>query len=98
MACGFWTRMGMKYSSGPQVPTMAKDGPDSVEIRSRAGDGRQFSPSAARNCACFGRTRVSTSRIGPLDSRLQKRGGEQWALETPRLVYDSKTLAALGRA
>ena len=38
----------MKYSSGPQVPTMPKDGPDSV--RSRAGDARQFSPSAARNC------------------------------------------------
>src|SRR4029077_7752013 len=49
MACGFWTRMGMKYSSGPQVPTMPKDGPDSVEVRSRAGDARQFSPSAARN-------------------------------------------------
>jgi hypothetical protein len=28
----------MKYSSGPQVPTMPKDGPDSVEVRSRAGD------------------------------------------------------------
>ena len=40
----------MKYSSGPQVPTMPKDGPDSVEVRSRAGDARQFSPSAARNC------------------------------------------------
>jgi len=40
----------MKYSSGPQVPTMPKDGPNSVELRSRAGDARQFSPSAARNC------------------------------------------------
>ena len=40
----------MKYSSGPQVPTMPKDGPNSVEVRSRAGDARQFSPSAARNC------------------------------------------------
>ena len=40
----------MKYSSGPQVPTMPKDGPDSVEVRSRGGDARQFSPSAARNC------------------------------------------------
>ena len=40
----------MKYSFGPQVPTMPKDGPDSVEVRSRAGDARQFSPSAARNC------------------------------------------------
>ena len=49
-ACGFWTRMGMKYSSGPQVLTMPKDGPDSVEVHSRAGDARQFSPSAARNC------------------------------------------------
>src|ERR1700741_664150 len=37
----FWT---------PQVPTMPRDGPDSVEVRSRAGDARQFSPSAARNC------------------------------------------------
>ena len=36
----FWT----------QVPTMPKEGPDSVEVRSRAGDARQFSPSAARNC------------------------------------------------
>lgn len=42
--------MGMKYSSGPQVPTMPKDGSDLVEVRSRAGDARQFSPSAARNC------------------------------------------------
>jgi hypothetical protein len=42
--------MGMKYSSGPQVPTMPKDGPNSVEVRSRAGDARQFFPSAARNC------------------------------------------------
>src|SRR6476620_4634947 len=50
MACEFWTRMGMKYCSGPQVPTMPKDGPNSVEVRSRAGDARQFSPSAARNC------------------------------------------------
>src|SRR6478672_8372468 len=50
MACEFWTGMGMKYSSGPQVPTMPKDGPNSVEVRSRAGDARQFSPSAARNC------------------------------------------------
>src|SRR4029078_9052627 len=50
MACGFWTRMGMKYSSGPQAPTMPKDGSDLVEVRSRAGDARQFSPSAARNC------------------------------------------------
>ena len=40
----------MKYSSGPQVPTMPKDGPNSVEARSRAGDARQFSPSVARNC------------------------------------------------
>ena len=40
----------MKYSSGPQVLTMPKDGPDSVEVRSRVGDARQFSPSAARNC------------------------------------------------
>ena len=40
----------MKYSSGPQVSTMPKDGPDSIEVRSRAGDARQFSPSAARNC------------------------------------------------
>ena len=39
----------MKYSSGPQVPTMPKDGSDLVEVRSRAGDARQFSPSAARN-------------------------------------------------
>ena len=38
----------MKYSSGPQMPTMPKDGPDSVS--SRAGDARQFSPSTARNC------------------------------------------------
>src|SRR6478752_4839898 len=50
MACEFWTRMEMKYSSGPQVSTMPKDGPDSIEVRSRAGDARQFSPSAARNC------------------------------------------------
>ena len=41
---------GMKYSSGPQVLTMPKDGPGSVEVRSRVGDARQFSPSAARNC------------------------------------------------
>ena len=40
----------MKYSSGRQVLTMPKDGPDSVEVRSRVGDARQFSPSAARNC------------------------------------------------
>jgi SAM-dependent methyltransferase len=40
----------MKYSSGPQVPTMPKHRPDLVEVRSRAGDARQFSPSAARNC------------------------------------------------
>ena len=40
----------MKCSFGPQVPTMPKDGPDPVEVRSRAGDARQFSPSAARNC------------------------------------------------
>ena len=40
--------MGMKYSSGPHVPTMPKDGPDSV--RGRVGDARGFSPSAARNC------------------------------------------------
>ena len=40
----------MKYSSGPQVPTMPKDSPDSVEVRSRVGNARQFSPSAARNC------------------------------------------------
>jgi Protein of unknown function (DUF938) len=46
----YWARMGLKYPSGPQVPTMPKDGPDSVEVRSRAGDARQFSPSAARNC------------------------------------------------
>ena len=44
MACEFWTRMEMKCSFGPQVPTMPKDGPDSVEVRSRAGDARQFSP------------------------------------------------------
>src|SRR4030067_857302 len=50
MACGFWTRMGRKDTSGPHVPAMPKDGPDSVEVRSRAGDARQFSPSAARNC------------------------------------------------
>ena len=37
----------MKYSSGPQVPTMPKDGPDSV--RGRVGDAREFSSSAARN-------------------------------------------------
>ena len=42
--------MGLKYSSGPQVTTMPKDGPDLVEVRSRVGDARQFSPSAARNC------------------------------------------------
>ena len=41
--------MGMKYSSGPQVPTMPKDRPNSVEVRSRTDDARQFSPSAARN-------------------------------------------------
>jgi SAM-dependent methyltransferase len=29
---------------------MPKHGPDSVEVRSRVGDARQFSPSAARNC------------------------------------------------
>jgi SAM-dependent methyltransferase len=40
----------MKYSSGPHVPTMPKDGPDSVEVCSPVGDARQFSPSAARNC------------------------------------------------
>jgi hypothetical protein len=40
----------MKYSSGPQVLTMPKDGSDLVEVRSRAGAARQFSPSAARNC------------------------------------------------
>ena len=40
----------MKYSSGPQAPTMPKNGPDSVEVRSHAGAARQFSPSAARNC------------------------------------------------
>ena len=40
----------MKYSSGPPMPTMPKDGSDLVEVRSRAGDARQFSPSAARNC------------------------------------------------
>ena len=40
----------MKYCSGPQVPTMPKDGPNSVEVRSRAGDAQQFSPSVARNC------------------------------------------------
>jgi hypothetical protein len=28
----------MKYSSGPRVTTMPKDGPDSVEVRSRVGD------------------------------------------------------------
>ena len=39
----------MKYSSSPQVPTMPKDG-QSVEVRSRVGDARQFSPSAAPNC------------------------------------------------
>ena len=38
MACEFWTRMEMKCSFGTQVPTMPKDGPDSVEVRSRAGD------------------------------------------------------------
>jgi len=38
----------MKYSSGPQVPTMPRDGPDSVEVRSRGGDARQFSPLAQR--------------------------------------------------
>ena len=40
--------MGMKYSSGPQVPTMPRVGPDSVEVRSRGGDARQFSPLAQR--------------------------------------------------
>ena len=40
----------MKYSSGPPMPTMPNDGSDLVEVRSRAGDARQFSPSAARNC------------------------------------------------
>ena len=29
---------------------MPKDGPNSVEICSRAGDAQQLSPSAARNC------------------------------------------------
>src|SRR6478672_13130346 len=62
MACGFWTRMGMKYSSGPQVPTMPKDGSDLVEVRSRAGDARQFSASAARNC---GPIREVLSRVLP---------------------------------
>ena len=32
------------------MPTMTKDGPHSVEVRSRVTDARQFSPSAARNC------------------------------------------------
>lgn len=40
----------MKYSSGPPMPTMPNDGSDLVEVRSRAGAARQFSPSAARNC------------------------------------------------
>jgi len=52
----------MKYSSGPQVPTMPKDGSDLVEVRSRAGDARQFSASAARNC---GPIREVLTRILP---------------------------------
>src|SRR3989337_1785422 len=40
----------MKYSSGPPVPTMPNDGPNSVEGRSRVTDPRQVSRSAARNC------------------------------------------------
>jgi hypothetical protein len=35
-------RMGMKYSSGPQVPTMPKESSDLVEVRSNAGAARQF--------------------------------------------------------
>ena len=62
----------MKYSSGPQVPTMPKDGPDSVEVRSRAGDARQFSPSAARNC---GPIREVLTRVLP------KKGNEHPALK-----------------
>ena len=43
-------RDGDEVFSWTQVPTMHQEGPDSVEVRSRAGDARQFSPSAARNC------------------------------------------------
>ena len=62
----------MKYSSGPQVPTMPKDGSDLVEVRSRAGDARQFSPSAARNC---GPIREVLTRVLP------KKGNEHPALK-----------------
>jgi hypothetical protein len=48
---------------------MPKHGPDSVEVRSRVGDARQFSPSAARNCGPirevlgFCRRRASRSKL-----------------------------------
>jgi hypothetical protein len=59
----------MKYSSGPKVPTMPKDGPDSVEVRSRVGDGRQFSPSAACNSRLLGFCqRKASNRRGRHDS------------------------------
>jgi len=80
----------MRYSSGPQVPTMAKDGPDSVEIRSRAGDGRQFSPSAARNC---GPIREVLTRVLPKKGIALEIGsgtGEHvicFAKALPRLVW-----------
>ena len=80
----------MKYSSGPQVPTMPKDGPDSVEVRSRAGDARQFSPSAARNC---GPIREVLTRVLPKKGIVLEIGsgtGEHvvcFAKALPRLVW-----------
>ena len=80
----------MKYSSGPQVPTMPKDGPNSVEVRSRAGDARQFSPSAARNC---GPIREVLTRVLPRRASRSKIGsgtGEHvicFAKALPGLVW-----------
>ena len=64
----------MKYSSGPQVPTMPKDGPDSV--RGRVGDAREFSPQRAivgqsETCllgSC--QRRASPNPINPVEVRV----------------------------
>jgi SAM-dependent methyltransferase len=78
----------MKYSSGPQVPTMPKDRHDSVEVRSRTGDARQFSPSAARNC---GPIREVLTRVLPKKGIVLEIGSGSGE----HLIYFAKALPGL---
>jgi SAM-dependent methyltransferase len=91
----------MKYSSRAHVPTMTKDGPHSVEVRSRVTDARQFSPSAARNC---GPIREVLIRVLPKKGIVLEIGsgtGEHvvcFAKALPRLVWLPSDPDAASRA